>query len=1056
MKKLIAYFIKFPLAVNLVLVMVFLFGVIALMSLQKNFFPNVPTRYIYVDIVYPGASPEEVEEGAILKIEENVKGLEGMERITSVSAENYGTVTIEMLLGTDMDEALTRVKNEVEKISSFPADIESVVTYKHDNTNFAINYAITAQEGKSVSLKYIKTVARDMEKDLLRMDGISKIEISGYPDEEIAILLDEEAMESYQMTFSEIANAVAASNLIMTGGSIKDGEEEFYIRVRNKKYWSEGLENTVVRNSSKGGIVYLKDIAKIKDQWEDSPSEIKFNDKQAVVITINTTFEEDIITASEKLNEYLDDFNDNQDVLQAEIIRDQSDTLNQRIELLMDNGLLGIILVLVFLSLFLNPRIAFWVAVGIPFSMLGMFVIIPATSVTINMLSLFGLILVLGILVDDAIVVGENVYRHWQMGKSPVRAAVDGTLEVTAAVVSGVLTTMTAFSAFLFLDGKMGEMFSEVSVIVIIILLVSLFEGLFVLPAHMAHSKALKKGSDKKWIKYMRWSEQLMVWMRDKFYRPILSYFIKHRGITLAIFTALFILSIGMIANKVVTVTFFPEVDGDYFTVTLTMPSGTEEAVTQKHLDRISKGIWDVNEEMKGLQPDNQNIIKILYEAFQGSGNSAIIGVTLLDAEVRNSTTAEVIEKIREKVGEIPGAETFEIVGFNPFGKALSLSLVGDDNDVLQAAKEELKIALKNMPELSDVSDNSPVGSREFELTLKPKAYHLGITLQQVISQVRQAFYGNEVQRLQRGEDEVRVWVKYDIENRRSLGQLENMKIRLSNEASYPLSELVSFKMVNGVTNIRHLQFDRDVIIEANQSDPYSSLPEIMQKINKEILPPVFEKYQGVGVSYDGQQRETNKVASSATVVIPVVLLLMFAMVILTLRSVSQSILVYSMIPLAFFGVVMGHWIHGMAISLMSAMGMIALVGVMINDGLVMINALNINLKEGMAYKDALLNACVSRFRPIILTTLTTVAGMAPMVLETSLQAQFLIPVALSLAYGMIMATTTTLFLLPVMLLIVNNLKVNFQKYIMRRTVTAEQVESAIREMKFDYDETEM
>jgi multidrug efflux pump subunit AcrB len=1056
MKKLIAYFIKFPLAVNLVLVMVFLFGVIALMSLQKNFFPNVPTRYIYVDIVYPGASPEEVEEGAILKIEENVKGLEGMERITSVSAENYGTVTIEMLLGTDMDEALTRVKNEVEKISSFPADIESVVTYKHDNTNFAINYAITAQEGKSVSLKYIKTVARDMEKDLLRMDGISKIEISGYPDEEIAILLDEEAMESYQMTFSEIANAVAASNLIMTGGSIKDGEEEFYIRVRNKEYWSEGLENTVVRNSSKGGIVYLKDIAKIKDQWEDSPSEIKFNDKQAVVITINTTFEEDIITASEKLNEYLDDFNDNQDVLQAEIIRDQSDTLNQRIELLMDNGLLGIILVLVFLSLFLNPRIAFWVAVGIPFSMLGMFVIIPATSVTINMLSLFGLILVLGILVDDAIVVGENVYRHWQMGKSPVRAAVDGTLEVTAAVVSGVLTTITAFSAFLFLDGKMGEMFSEVSVIVIIILLVSLFEGLFVLPAHMAHSKALKKGSDKKWIKYMRWSEQLMVWMRDKFYRPILSYFIKHRGITLAIFTALFILSIGMIANKVVTVTFFPEVDGDYFTVTLTMPSGTEEAVTQKHLDRISKGIWDVNEEMKGLQPDNQNIIKILYEAFQGSGNSAIIGVTLLDAEVRNSTTAEVIEKIREKVGEIPGAETFEIVGFNPFGKALSLSLVGDDNDVLQAAKEELKIALKNMPELSDVSDNSPVGSREFELTLKPKAYHLGITLQQVISQVRQAFYGNEVQRLQRGEDEVRVWVKYDIENRRSLGQLENMKIRLSNEASYPLSELVSFKMVNGVTNIRHLQFDRDVIIEANQSDPYSSLPEIMQKINKEILPPVFEKYQGVGVSYDGQQRETNKVASSATVVIPVVLLLMFAMVILTLRSVSQSILVYSMIPLAFFGVVMGHWIHGMAISLMSAMGMIALVGVMINDGLVMINALNINLKEGMAYKDALLNACVSRFRPIILTTLTTVAGMAPMVLETSLQAQFLIPVALSLAYGMIMATTTTLFLLPVMLLIVNNLKVNFQKYIMRRTVTAEQVESAIREMKFDYDETEM
>ena len=1052
MKKLIAYFIKFPLAVNLLMAMVFLFGVIALMNTQKNFFPNVPTRNIYVDIVYPGASPQEVEEGAILKIEENVKGLEGMERITSVSRENMGTVTIEMLKGTDMDEALTRVKNEVEKISSFPVNIESVVTYKHDNTNFAINFAIMTRDGKETTLKHLKEAAREIEHDLLRMEDISKISIGGYPDEEIAILLDEEAMESYQMTFTEIANAVKSTNLIMTGGSIKDGEEEFFIRVRNKEYYSEGLEHVVIRNSNQG-IVYLKDVATIKDMWDDSPSEIVYNKKQAVVVTINTTFEEDIIVASEKLNEYLGKFNKSQDLFEAEIIRDMSDTLNQRIELLLDNGLLGIILVLVFLSLFLNPRIAFWVAIGIPFSMLGMFVMIPATTVTINMLSLFGLILVLGILVDDAIVVGENIYRHWQMGKSPVKAAIEGTLEVTAAVVSGVITTITAFCAFLYLDGRLGEMFSEVSTIVIIILLVSLVEGLLVLPAHMAHSKALVRGSDKKWAKYMGWSEQWLAWMREKIYKPILNFFIGNKIIAFAIFTATFLFSILLIGNKIITTTFFPEVDGDNFTITLTMPSGTEEGVTQKHLDRISAGIWDVNEEMKDLQPEGQNIIKSLYQQFKGAGNSATIEVTLLDAEVRNSSTAEVITQIRNKVGEVPGAETFEIVGFNPFGKALSLSLVGDDTKTLQAAKEDVKLALKAMPELSDVSDNSPVGSREIEITLKPKAHHLGITLQQVISQVREAFFGNEVQRLQRGKDEVRVWVRYDIENRRSVGQLENMKIRLGNGVNYPLSELASFKMVNGVTNVRHLQFDREVQIMANQTDPTSSLPEIMQKINKEILPPVFEKYPGVGVSYDGQQRETNKVAASASIVIPVVLLLMFGMVILTTRSVSQSILVYAMIPLSFFGVVMGHWIHGQAISLMSFMGMIALVGVMINDGLILVNALNVNLKEGMSYYDAVVDAGISRFRPIILTTLTTVAGMAPMVLETSLQAQFLIPMALSLAYGMAMATTTTLFLLPVMLLIVNKLKVSWNSMIKRRKVTAEEVESAIKEMKYDYDE---
>ncbi|GAF02514.1 efflux RND transporter permease subunit [Saccharicrinis fermentans] len=1052
MKKLIAYFIKFPLAVNLLMVMVFLFGIIALLNTQKNFFPNIPTRNIYVDIVYPGASPEEVEEGAILKIEENVKGLENMERITSVSRENMGTVTIEMLKGTDMDEALTRVKNEVEKISSFPVNIESVVTYKHDNTNFAINFAIVAKGGNKVTLNQLKLAARDIEHDLLRMDGISKISIGGYPDEEIAILLDEEAMESYQISFTEIANAVKASNLLMTGGSIKDGAEEFFIRVRNKEYRSEGLEDIVVRNSSDGGIVYLKDIATIKDMWDDSPSDIVYNKKQAVVVTINTTFEEDIIVASEKLNAYLDDYNKSQDLFETEIIRDQSDTLNQRIELLMNNGLLGILLVLLFLSLFLNPRIAFWVAIGIPFSMLGMFVMIPATTVTINMLSLFGLILVLGILVDDAIVVGENIYRHWQMGKSPVQAAIEGTLEVTAAVVSGVITTITAFCTFLFLDGRLGEMFSEVSVIVIIILLVSLVEGLIVLPAHMAHSKALVRGSDKKWIQYMGWSEAWLVWMRNKIYSPILSFFIKNKIIAFSVFIATFIFSILAVSNKVVTTTFFPDVDGDNFTVTLTMPSGTDTPVTQKHLDRISAGIWEVNEEMKGLQPEGQDIIKSLYQQYQGAGNSATIEVSLLDAEVRNSSTAEVIEHIRSKVGEVPGAETFEIIGFNPFGKALSLSLVGDDNKALQAAKEEVKLALKKMPELSDVSDNSPVGSREIELSLKPKAHHLGITLQQVIGQVREAFFGNEVQRLQRGKDEVRVWVRYDIENRRSLGQLENMKIRLGNGVNYPLAELASFKMVNGVTNVRHLQFDREVQVVANQTDPTSSLPEIMQKINKEILPPIFAKHHGVRVSYDGQQRETNKVASSASVVIPVVLLLMFGMVILTTRSVSQSILVYAMIPLSLFGVVMGHWIHGQAISLMSFMGMIALVGVMINDGLILVNALNVNLKNGMPYYDAVVDAGISRFRPIILTTLTTVAGMAPMVLETSLQAQFLIPMALSLAYGMAMATTTTLFLLPVMLLIVNQLKVKWVSLIKGRTVSAEEVENAIKEMKYDYD----
>lgn len=1032
--------------------MVFLFGVVSLVNTQKNFFPNIAKRNIYVDVLYPGASPEEIEEGAVLKIEENIKGLEGMERVTSNSRENMGTVTIEMLKGTDMDEALIRVKNEVEKIASFPKAIESIVTYKHDDQNFAINFVIKAKEGRSVSLKTMKEVSRKIETDLLHTEGISKIDIGGYPDEEIAILLNETAMESYNITFTEIAASVAASNLIMTGGSIKDGREEFFIRVRNKSYQGYGLENIVLRNTENGGIVRLKDIAEIKDQWADSPSQVRFNGEEAVVMTISTTFNEDIIIAADAVKEYLIEFNSGQDLLDGEVIRDQSVTLNQRIDLLLDNGVMGVMLVLIFLSLFLNPRIALWVALGIPFSILGMFVILPLTSVSINMLSLFGLILVLGILVDDGIVVAENIYRHWSMGKKPVKAAIDGTMEVLPAVVSGVITTMMAFSAFLFLDGRMGDMFGEISIVVIAILFVSLIEGLIILPSHVAHSKALKEGSGKTWSKYMGWAERAMGWLASEVYRPLLEKAIQYKSVTMAIFTGAFIISIGLVGAKIVGTTFFPMVEGDNFTISLSMPSGTDEAVTQVQLDRINTAIWEVSDEMSVDQPDNKPLIKQTFQRFMGSGNKATIEVTLLDAELRTTEAAAVISSLREKVGDIAGAETLTYEGFSPFGKAIIISLVGNDNKVLQAAKEDLKVALKAMPELTDVSDNSAVGNREIEMELKEKSHHLGVTLQAVTSQVRQAFWGNEVQRLQRGKDEVKVWVKYSEENRRSIGQLEDMKIRLMDGSAYPLSELVTFKTVNGISSVRHLQFDREVQIEANQFNPSSSLPETLQHIEKEVLQPLYEKYPGIVAKYDGQKRETDKIQKSAKLVMPIILLLMFAIVIFTLRSVSQSILVYAMIPLSLVGVVTGHWVHGMFISIMSAMGIIALIGVMINDSLVLINALNINLKQGLSYEKSLIEAGVSRFRPILLTTLTTVVGMAPMLMETSMQAKFLIPMAISLAYGMAMALFTTLFLLPVMLTIVNQAKVKGYSLFLGRKVSSEEIEPAIKELKYDFD----
>lgn len=1022
-------------------------------GIQRNFFPNIPQRNIYVDILYPGASPEEVEEGAILKIEENIKGLEGMERVTSISRENSGTVTIEMFKGTDMDEALIKVKNEVDKISSFPVNIESVVTYKHDDVNQAMTFVITAHDNKNVPLKELKTIAREVERDLLMTPGISKISIGGYPNEEIAILLNEQKLDAYQLTFNEITQAVASTNLIMTGGSVKDGHEEFYIRVRNREYESQGIEDIVIRSTANGGVIRLKDVAQIKDMWADTPSQVLFNGKQAVVFTISNTFNEDILESTDAIKTYLQEFNTKQNLFEASIQRDMSILLNQRIDLLFRNGVMGILMVLLFLSLFLNPRIAFWVAVGIPFSLLGMFIMLPGTTVTLNMISLFGLILVLGILVDDAIVVAENIYRHRHMGKKPIQAAIDGTLEVTPAVVSGVVTTMLAFSAFLFIDGRMGDIFREVSIVVIFILFVSLVEGLLILPAHMAHSRALIKEDGGWWNKYMGWAERGVVHFADKHYRSFMHWTINNRTITLAVFTALFILSVGMVRARIVESTFFPDVERDSFAISLAMPSGTEDQITQQSVDKIYDAIWQVNDDLKTEGFEEGDAVETVYQQFKGNGHSVVLQIQLRDAENRNTKTSTVITRIREIVGDIPGAESLLFDSFSPFGKAFLLSLVGDDNKELQAAKEELKLALKNRTELSDVSDNAPVGNREIEIELKEQALRLGVTYRDVISQVRYAFFGSEAQRLQRGKDEVKVWVRYNIENRRSMGQLEDMKIRLANGVAYPLSELATLKTVNGVSNVRHLSFRKEVQLEANLTDPTASLPDIMSDLNKEVLTPLFEKYPGVEAVYDGQKRETDKVKKTAMVVIPVVLLLMFAIVVLTLRSTVQSLLVYAMIPLSFVGVVAGHWIHGMSISLMSGMGMIALVGVMVNDSLVLINALNLNLKDGLKYKEALIDAGVSRFRPILLTTLTTVAGMAPMILETSMQAKFLIPVALSLAYGMLMATTTTLVLLPVMLTITNNSRVTILSIAKGRKLSNEEVENAIKEMKYDKED---
>ena len=537
MRKLISYFIKYHVAVNVFILAFIVFGVIGAMSLKSSFFPLVDSKIVTINIAYPGASPQEIEEGVVLKIEDNLKGLRGIDRVTSVSRENSGTITVEIEKGENIDFMLLEVKNAVDRVPSFPTGMEPLVVSKREEVRETISFAIS---GKNIPLATLKQLGRQVENDLRAIDGISQIEITGYPEEEIEIAVNETSLLAFNLSFQDVANAVSQSNILVTGGNIKTDTEEYLIRANNRSYYGDELSNIVVKASADGKTVRLKDVAIVRDRFSETPNATYFNEDLAVNVSVTSTNTEDLISAADKVKAYIEDYNQSHNNVQLNVVRDLSITLNQRTQLLIENAIAGIILVLVFLSLFLNTRLAFWVAFGLPISFLGMFIFAGQFDVTINVLSLFGMIIVIGILVDDGIVIAENIYQHYEKGKTPKQAAIDGTLEVIPPVVSAIITTLLAFSLFLFLDSRIGEFFSEVSVIVILTLAVSLIEALIILPAHLAHSKALAKQVEvenpskfKQFFTKMRvinrFGDKIMMYLRDRVYTPILGFVLKFK-----------------------------------------------------------------------------------------------------------------------------------------------------------------------------------------------------------------------------------------------------------------------------------------------------------------------------------------------------------------------------------------------------------------------------------------------------------------------------------------------------------------------------------------------
>ncbi len=1042
MRNLITYFIKYPVAGNTLMVLIFIFGYFGLQSWKKNFFPVSESRILKIETVYPGSSPEEIEKGIVLKIEDNLRGVTGIEQISSVSRENSGVITIEVVRSYSTDMVLQDVKNAVDRIPSFPDGMEPPVIYKQESRNFAISFSLSGD----VSLTTLKKFAQKVESDLLAIDGISKIALSGYPDEEIEIALKEDALRAYDLTFIEVSQKIKNANLEVTGGKVRGDKEELIIRANTKGYYADEFRDIVIKTTADGRIVRLKDVAVVSDIWAESPNRSYLNGDPSVIIEVSNTIDEDILFVTESVKEYMVKFNEENGVVKTTLVRDGSTTLNDRIDLLIENGVVGFLLVLLFLAFFLHIRLAFWVALSIPVAFMGMFIVGANSNVSINVISLFGMILVVGILVDDGIVIGENIYKQYEDGKEPMQAAIDGTMQVLPAVFSAVLTTAIAFSTFFFLEGRLGEFAPDMAFVVISTLAFSLVEGAFILPAHVAHSKALSKNAKKNKVEKV--FDNIMSTLRDKYYAPLLKFTMKNWVLALSVPIALFLITLGGINGGLIKLTFFPFIEQDYITVNLEMPSGTTESITESYLEEIQSAAWRVNEKMSAERADAKDIVENVLLKVGPGANAGSVTIRLLGTEERQMQSFLISNAIRDEVGEIYEAEKLTFGIRTPFGKPVSVSLLGNDLAELNLAKEELKNKLKELPVLKDVNDNDKKGARELRLKLKEKAYAMGLTMRDVVGQVRQGFFGFEVQRLQRGLDEVKVWVRYDLEDRGSVKRLENMRILTASGMQIPLNEIAEYEIERGIVAINHLDGRREVRIEAELDDPTASASEIMAEVRDVIIPEVLAKYPSTSVTYEGQSKQQQKTASSGKRVIPIILLLMLAVIVLTFRSLWQAVLVFICIPFALIGVGWGHYFHGHAISLLSMFGIIALIGIMVNDSLVFVSRVNELVKEYKDFDKAVFEAGRSRFRAIILTSVTTVAGLGPLIFETSFQAQFLIPMAISVAYGMMIATFITLIVLPVFLVMLNRIKVGLNWLWTGKRPTHEEVEPAYIELK--------
>lgn len=1036
MRGIIHFFVKHPIWANALIFFTILTGFISFLNLQRSFFPERRIKDVYVEVAYPGASPDEMQEGITIKVEEALKGIAGIEEVNSTSRENMASIHVVGMKGYDIDDILTDVKNAVDQISSFPDGAEKPNVYKKKPLDPTINLSLHGER----SLMELKREAEKIEDDFLNSGHISQISILGLPELEFSIEVSEHNLQKYGLTFAEIRNAIASNNIDISAGEIKSPNEELIIRARSRDKTTEHLKNIAVRANTAGKIIKVKDIADVHFQFAETPNKTLYNGQQSVSINVSKLPEEDIIFITDYIKSFVSNFNDKHDDMSIHVVYDRSVALNQRIDLLTSNGITGLILVLVTLGIFLNGRLAFWVAAGIPISFLGMMILANITGITINQITLFGMILVIGILVDDGIVIAENIYSHTEKGKSPVNAAIDGTMEVLPSVFTSVTTTILAFSVFFFLEGNIGEFISEMAIVVIGCLAFSLIEAALILPAHLNFRKRSYREKSAftimaedigKWVGGGKVSIRSRInnginYVRYTLYGTALTWLMAWRWAAFSLLVFFILVISGMRAGGIISFSFFPDIDSNNLTVSLELTPGVREGRTEFLLAGVEEHVWGINKTLKeeyGRDIIVSTRLSIGNAESCSGGHCGTLEIELEDGENRPISSAAVAQRIRERTGNIKEAQNFTVGSRQFFGKPVSVRLLSQDKGQLEKAVYAFKDSLRAMSSLNDITDNNLAGKREVILHLKPKAFILGLDYNTVMQQVRSGFFGSEAQRIIVGTDEVKIWVRYPLESRSSIGDLENLRIRTPEGGAYPLHHIADYHIERGVVDIKHYNGKQVIQVEAALRDADEPSGPINDKIGNEILPAITATFPDVSFTYGGQKEDNEKLQASIKKIVPILLMAIFLIITLTFRSVGQPFLVLLMIVPAIFAAQLGHWIENKPVVTMSSFGMIALAGVIINDAVVFTEKFNQNLRAGMTVKEAVYDAGVSRFRAIMLTSITTVVGLYPLIFEKSIQAQFLIPMAITVAYGVLFGTLFILIFYPAILMMANDVR---------------------------------